>query len=77
MGADIANAHAHAVHRLGLHDNAPLVGVPIRLDAIRYAEEAKVVTPFEAVIGGTRPVKRISRCDDAALVGEAVAQGGC
>lgn len=44
--------------------------MPIRLDAIRYAEEAKVVTPFEAVIGGTRPVKRISRCDDAALVGE-------
>jgi len=77
MGADIADAHARAVDRLGLHDDAPFVEEPVRLDAIRYAEEAKVATPFETVIGGIRPVKRTSPCDDAAVVGDTVGQGGC
>lgn len=75
--AKIADADARSVDRLGLHNDAPLVVIPIRLDAIRYAEEAKIATPFEAVIGCVRPVQRTSSREDAAVIGKTVREGRC
>lgn len=75
--ANIADAHARSNDRLGLHDDTPLVVIPIRLDAIRHAEEAKIATPFEAVIGCVRPVQCTSSREDAAVIGKTVREGKC